>query len=344
MAEQDEKQRRQSAVGRSLSATGDAAMKPVRATGSAMQRSAGLAGNAARKSVDISTDAATAGLDALQAAYNKGIDTVFPECPVPAFMLPTGPAGDDYVLTFDLRKILNDLRSGILVRPQIEVWAATAENHEIGYLAESLAVRFQEDFNAAKTAIAAAGNREIALHQGEETALVRDFWSELWGPTLGSAAFWTFALGILPPVGLLLLWMGQRPRIEVFGIVSRYLRSRSNRIDAEKDLEREVKRLETDFKRKRKAFERAVSNLEIRVHPRLQEIAASFGSTSGGHEEIPGGKAEKANYPDVEPYLKHPVYLQALRSQRAVADDSSDSTESEESSTRGFFRKIFGGA
>ena len=214
----------------------------------------------------FSTGTATNVLEALQAAYNKGVDTVFPECPVPAFMLPTGPTGDDYILTFDLRTILNDLRSGILVRPQIEVWAATADGHDVSYLAECLAIRFQEDFDAARTAIAETGNREIVLHQGEETALARDFWSELWGPTLGSAAFWTFAFG-LPPVGLLLLWMGQRPRIEVFGIASRYLQARSNRTDAEKDLEREMKRLGTEFKRKRKAFERAVSNLEIRVHP-----------------------------------------------------------------------------
>lgn len=319
-------------------------MKSVRATGSVILKSAEMAGDATRMPLDFTTDVAADVLEGVQAAYNKSVDTVFPVCSVPAFMLPTGPDYDDYLLTFDLRHILNELRSGILVRPQIEMWAATANGHDVSFLEESLTVRFKEDFAAAKAAIAEVGNREIALHQGEETTLARDFWSELWGPTFGSAAFWTFSLGVLTPVGVLLLWIGKRPRIEIFGIASKYLRARSNRADAKKELEREVKRLETDFKRKRKAFERAVSNLEIRVHPRLQEIALAYTRPSDGHEGITVVEAEKANYPDVDPYLEHPLYLQALRNKHAVVEDNSTSTEDAEGPIRGFFRKIFGDA
>ena len=92
MAERDEKRRRQDAPQGCLwPPLAAPQISPVKATGSAVGKSAEMVGLAARKSVDISVDAAADAFEGLQSAYNKSMATVFPECPVPAFMLPDRP-------------------------------------------------------------------------------------------------------------------------------------------------------------------------------------------------------------------------------------------------------------
>ena len=89
----------------------------------------GAAVDAAVDKLDTAQGVAGSALGFLAAeskvAFNdKLLDKVFPECPVPAFMLPTGPSADDYRLLFRLDEMLENLESGILVRPKIQVWAA----------------------------------------------------------------------------------------------------------------------------------------------------------------------------------------------------------------------------
>lgn len=340
MSERDEKQSRQSALGRSLSATGGAAMKPVKATSSVVLKSAEMAGAVARQSFTLSIDATADAFKRLQGAYDKGVDTVFPECPVAAFLLPLGPNADDYYLVFDLDELLSSLQTGVFVRPRIDLWAAS-DSHDAHHLAEEIATRFAEELGTVMQRTVAEGEAKIAVRREIEDELTSEVWSELWGPTLGSWAFWTtaFSVGVVP--GCLLLWMGQRPRMEIFGITADYLDARSDRSDAESRFVEELKRTEREFKSKSKAFERAVSNLGIRIHPRLQEVLASFDSTSDGDEEIVGLEAEAEGYPDVESYLEHPMYLQALSSRSAMVDVSGDSTRSHEGPMRGFFKRIF---
>ena len=251
------------------------------------------------------------GLDQIQSLYNRGVDTVFPECPTPAFLLPTGPEPDDYLLLFDLNEMLTNLRSGVLARPKIELWAATAEGYDVNRLAEELAVSFVEQFNAARASLVERGIQEVAEYQKEEDAASREMRIELWGPTLSSASFWTLAMGVTP-VGLLLLWMGQRPRTEIFGLTAKYLQARSDTAAAKRDLEHEVDALESDFDHKRKAFHRAVRNITIRVHPRLRQVSQSL----GGEGDSTGQSAPCQDVPNVEEHLRHPLYRKALTKRR----------------------------
>ena len=273
------------------------------------------------------------GFDQLQALYSRGVETVLPECTVPAFLLPTGPGTEDYLLMFDLGEMLTNLRSGVLARPKIELWAARADGYDTDRLAQELAVAFVEQFNAARASLVEAGMREVAARQKQQDAASREVIDELWGPTLSSAAFWTFALGATP-VGLLLLWMGQRPRIEIFGLTAKYLQARSDKAAAKRNMENEVKTLESEFDDKRTAFRRAVRSMTIRVHPRLQQVAQRFSGT-GDDADVP---APSGAVPNVDKHLNHPLYRQAL----PKPSQETPKPQQEGSGGVGLLRRVFG--
>ena len=266
------------------------------------------------------------GLDQLQSLYNRGSETVFPECATPAFLLPTGPDTEDYLLVFDLGEMLTNLRSGVLARPKMELWAARADGYDTDRLAQELAVAFVEQFNAARASLVEAGMQEVAAHQKQQDAASRKALDELWGPTFGSAAFWTFALGATP-VGLLLLWMGQRPRTEIFGLTAKYLQARSDKATAKRNMEHEVNTLESDFDHKRKAFHRAVRRMTVRVHPRLRQVSESFADAA----DPTGLSTSWTDVPNVEEHLRHPLYLEALARR-----------QQENRTSVGFLRRVLG--
>ena len=333
-------------------------MKPVKATGSVVLKSAEVAGVAARKSVTFSADTAADAFEMLQAAYNKSLSTVFPECPVPAFMLPTGPDTDDFVLVFDLEEFLDKLQTGILVRPKIELWAASADGHDVAHLSEELAVRFAEELSAAMERATREGQTTVAAREELETEAKQEVGGELGGRTLGSAAFWAAAVALgagglaIAPVGIagavavpsLMLAFGMRPRTAVFGKIGTYLRARSDRATVEKQFEAEVKRLEKEFKRKRKTFERAVGNLVIREHPRLRMASISFPDAEGKSATLNNPEVHSGDFPEVEQHLRHPLYLRALaerNAQAGQADHSSVADEVHGGGVGGFFRRMF---
>ena len=339
----------------SLAAAGRAAISPVKPTGSAVLKSAEMVGLAARKSVDISVDAAADAFEGLQSAYNKSMATVFPECPVPAFMLPTGPYADDFVLVFDLEEFLGNLQTGIFVRPKIELWTAKEDGHNVAHLAQEISTRFAEEFNMAMERAVADGQAAVAAEEENKTEALREVGSELSGKTLGSAAFWTAAAALgaggvaLAPLGIagavavpcLMLAVGMRPRTVLFSRIGDYLRARSDSATVEGQFEDEVNRMEKEFKRKSKPFERAVRNLELRIHPQLQDIAESL-KRIGETDTAAAAPAPVGDFPDIEPYLRHPVYLQALAERNVNVGQFVDPAEGQDKENRGFFNRMFG--
>ena len=278
-------------------------------------------------SADKTTASIAEGLEDLQSLYDRGVDTVFPECAVSAFLLPTGPDPENYLLMFDLSEMLANLRSGVLVRPRIELWAARPEGYDTDRLAEELAVAFVEQFNAARTSLVEAGMQEVAAYQQHQDVASREVKEEFWGPTLGSAAFWAFALGPVTPVGLLLLWMGQRPRTEIFSLTAKYLQARSGKAAAKRNVEHEVRTLESDFGHKRKAFNRAVRRMTVRVHPQLQQVSQSFAGAGDGSDV----SSMSADVPNVDKYLNNPLYRKAL-----------PKPQQESSRSGGLLKRVFG--
>ena len=73
-------------------------------------------------------------------------------------MLPTGPSPEDYALLFQFDEVLDNLESGILVRPKIEVWAARESGHDLERFGRELKQDFVRQFNEARESlIEAAG-------------------------------------------------------------------------------------------------------------------------------------------------------------------------------------------
>ena len=303
---------------------------------------------------------------AIQGAFDRGLATAFPECSVPAYMLPTGPDPDDYVLVFDLEEFLSNLRSGVFVRPAIHLWAASADNHDTRQLAEMLSARFAEDFNLALAQTIESGESAVAEAKETEDSSLQEVGSELSGESLRSWS-WLTAGAVLgaggiafAPVGVfgaiavpaIMMGLGFKPRTAIFGVVGNYLSARSDRATAEKDLEREQKKLEREFRRKRKALQRAVERLEIREHPALQRAAAALPPPpprTVRHEppEKEATARDSREFPDVGKFLQHPAYLEALVPSQPSAAPTAASTElgspaqPQPESAIGFFRRLF---
>ena len=64
------------------------------------------------------------------------LDKIFPECPAPTFILPTGINPEEYFILFRLEEVFENLKSGVFVRPKIEAWAARDEGWNADHLAD----------------------------------------------------------------------------------------------------------------------------------------------------------------------------------------------------------------
>ena len=112
------------------------------------------------------------------------------------------------------------------------------------------------------------------------------------------------------PLLLFLLWLGLRPRTELIGLLWDYLSVRGKKKRAQRELSREIKKLECEFDKKDKAFQMAVKKIEVRVHPRIRTVASLICEAEGVASSPGGPEPESGNLPDVEPYLRHPIYLE----------------------------------
>ena len=134
---------------------------------------------------------------------------------------------------------------------------------------------------------------------------------EATGPTLRSAANWTALTLLLTLAGaLLLIGLGMRPRLELFGLLSDYLRTRGERDQFVEQFNSEIKKLNSEMDSKNKTLQRAVKRLEVKVHPRIQEIARLI--CEAERVEFSASEPEAEDIPDVEPYLRHTAYLKRL--------------------------------
>ena len=246
-------------------------------------------------------------------AFNdKLLDKVFPECPVPAFMLPTGPSADDYRLLFRLDEMLENLESGILVRPKIQVWAARKSGFDLQRFGEELKVSFLSQFNDARDRLIDEGLVKIDNLELKRERLSDEIRAEASGPTLKSATRWTAAGIVGLPVLVLFLALGFRPRTKLIGLLRDYLRVRGDKKQAEQKLAREVGELESRFDKKDKAFQRAVTKIEVRVHPRIRNLAVSVCDAAGVAFSDDGSEPESGDVPDLEPYLRDPRYRERV--------------------------------
>ena len=243
---------------------------------------------------------------------DKLLEKVSPECPVPAFMLPTGPSPDDYRLIFELDEMLDNLESGILVRPKIHIWAARESGHNLEHFGEELIQGFVCQFNETRDRLTDEGRLKIDSLERRRQRLSDEIKAEASGRTLRSATRWA-AMGIvwlpLVPLGLS---FGLKPRTELIGLIRDYLKVGGDKKQAQRELARKAEELESRFDKKDKAFQRAVANIEIRVHPRIRSLAISVCDAAGVAFYDDGSEPECGEVPDLEPYLRASQYREHI--------------------------------
>ena len=98
-----------------------------------------------------------------RSASARAVDKLFREAPVPVFLLPTGSNPADFKLAFDFKDMMNELRSGILVRPVITVFIGR-EDFDETYLTNQLKDEFVRQFNKARDAERESYESDIRAH------------------------------------------------------------------------------------------------------------------------------------------------------------------------------------
>ncbi len=238
-------------------------------------------------------------------------------------MLPTGPSAEDYAFVFNLEEMLDNLRSGVFVRPKIEVWSARDSDYDAEHFIEELEQDFVRQFNEAREELEKAWGAQMKSASTAEAQASQKLKKELTGPTLTSAARWGGAAvassSLIAMLGgpqavlllpLLMLAIGLRPRTKMISLLRDYVSLRGERSQVESDFSSELEELESSMDSKNKVLQRAVKRLEVKVHPQIQEIARLICEAEG--IEFSASEAESEGIPDVEPYLSHSMYRERL--------------------------------
>ena len=302
-----------SAAGQAAGATASAVGKAADATTSAAGQAAGATTSAVSRAADATTSAAGATaaaagntLDAVASAPKVAFGKIFPECPVPAFMLPTGPGPEDYVILFRFEELIEKLRSGVRVRPKLELWAARDKGYDLEHLAREIKEDFVSQFEEFREALIRDRLIPIEKLTIEQERLGNQIKNDFIGLAAGSA----FMMLSAAPVLLLGLWIGWRPKIKLLSLLKEYMYVRGERDQFVEQFNSEIKKLNSEMDSKNKALLRAVKRLEVKVHPRIQEIARLI--CEAERVEFSASDPESENIPDVEPYLRHTAYLERL--------------------------------
>ncbi len=238
-------------------------------------------------------------------------------------MLPTGPSVEDYAFVFNLEEMLDNLRSGVFVRPKIEVWSARDSDYEVEHFIEELEQDFVRQFNEAKEELEKAWGAHMKSASTAEAQASQKLKKELTGPTLTSVSRWGGAAvassSLIAMLGgpqavlllpLLMLAIGLRPRTKMISLLRDYVSLRGERSQIESDFSSELEELESSMDSKNKTLQRAVKRLEVKVHPRIQEVARFI--CEAENVEFSGPEPESVDVPPVGLYLRHHLYLERL--------------------------------
>lgn len=94
-------------------------------------------------------------------AIALAMSQIVQDCSVPALLLPTGSSHQNFKCTFCFDEVVAKLTSGMLVRPQVQVWAGRVDIDRI-QLAQILKEDFICQFNAARERARAANQNAYA--------------------------------------------------------------------------------------------------------------------------------------------------------------------------------------
>lgn len=292
-----------------LGRTSDTARKRLSESADSAIESASRMAERASDASSTFLDSTTSAIRLLRSTPARALDGLFRKASVPVYLLPTSSNPADFKLVFDFGEMMQELRSGILVRPVIMVWAGRRDFDE-DYFADHLKDEFVRQFDIAR-------DNERDAHEADIENLAsrrQDAKREMAGPLgwmggigLGAVAFDPSGIMALIYLGLFIS-KGKRavtPLIDYMSL-GKQVGRRS------KEMERRLQDFDKQFDRKNKVFQRAVRNLDVAVHPHLQTLVElmcevdSVPFTPGRLEEVPN------DYPDVQKYLQTAGYIEAV--------------------------------
>ena len=270
--------------------------------------------------VDEATERFSDITELLQGISDEAMDKLFPECPAPMYIMPTGSGPDAYALVFDFDEILENLNGGVFVRPKIEAWSSGYGGYDIERFSEELKREFTNQFALARE------QRVQSVDELEATSLkISDKMTSDFGASgmailtsvglaaaLGTAVV---ALGPSLPAVILLLFalgFGGKALSLVDDLRKERARSGSAKRELNRELQGKVEELD-ELNSKGEAFQQAVQNIEIRTHPKLQELHRLICDV----EDVAFQSSDATpsyDAPDIKPYLCHPEFLRKLPS------------------------------
>lgn len=301
----------QGALGSAARASGDFSKQAIE-KGKALS-SEGLVRASAAAS-DAWTEVSEAGAAAVSTVTSAPVallERLLKECTVPAYLLPSGSGPEDFHCTFDFRAAVERLESGRLVRPRIQVWAGRPDVDK-GRLAHVLHSRFSEELAAERSRRLAERGRGYAI-EVEHLRKQREAAGtgiEAAGSVFVASALTMFFVANPFFSGLFLtlaVFTGTAGLSHAFHFVRSALRLSAGSAAAE----RERKEMESLLDSKNEAFQRAVKNMVIHVHPLLQAITTDLCELDGRPLPVISSPKEEGA-PRVEAFLTDSDYRSKL--------------------------------
>lgn len=267
---------------------GNAAIEAGRVTAETLAKTGSEAATQAAKLAGVTSNSAFQVSHALVEKVTKtgaeaialAMSQIVQDCTVPAFLLPTGSSQQNFKCTFYFDQVVAKLTSGMLVRPQVQVWAGRVDIDRL-----QLAQIFKEDFicqfNAAREQAIEANQNAYAdkivslKHQQEQSGQEASH-------ALQNTTYWAVTALLLmffvanPIFNLIFFGLAISGGVEGMAKGLNCLRLSLAISGDEEKLKLEQQKLEADFDSKNEAFIQAVNNMTVHVHPVLQELVTLF--------------------------------------------------------------------
>ena len=247
-------------------------------------------------------------VERIQSAPTQIAGLVFRDCPIPTYLLPTGPNEKDFVCLFDFDGAVAEMSRGTLVRPRIVAWAGRSDVDR-AHLAAQLKDQFSAQFRARWKATLEAPESPLQHQVQRLESLERS--KEKTASGIETAAK-TLATGVgamllvtNPLADLVFLAIALFGGSSVVSGVVGHLRAATDLRRAEDTLESHQHELERELEVSNSRFREAVANIEVHIHPVLQEIVGEFNELEG-QPYLPAEPSPDA--PEVHPYLASSAY------------------------------------
>ena len=298
-----------------------------------MSKTIGVMAGASRRKLDESTNVAkestfriaesaanTAGTlfeatastaDFLRSMPGRALERLIQEAPVPVFLLPTGPHADDFLLVFDFHRMIKELKSGVLVRPVIQLYTGR-EDFDRAYFADHLKDEFVRQFNLAKEKERIDYEADVENFESKR----RTAKEEMTGP-FGWVGGIIFQYIFSDPTGMtalvfLALFVHKGKR--AFRPLMDYIDLSTQMRKREKELSSRIQELDKKFNRNNKTFQRAVNHIDVVVHPQIVTLVELICEVEGVSVIPTSDDAMASDYPDITELLIVPDYVEALPS------------------------------